>query len=69
MANFEFPEGATLITSMVDGGNWLAGLFTLAANSFWLGNGLILLALIVFWMMFKKNSDAWHKIAGFNADA
>ncbi|MCG8479455.1 MAG: PTS galactitol transporter subunit IIC, partial [Spirochaetales bacterium] len=68
MANFEFPEGATLITSMVDGGNWLAGLFTWAANSFWLGNGLILAALIVFWMMFKKNTDAWHKIAGFNED-
>lgn len=23
MSNFEFPEGATLITSLVDGGNWL----------------------------------------------
>ncbi len=68
MANFEFPEGATLITSMVDGGNWLAGLFTWAANSFWLGNGLILAALIVFWVMFKKNTAAWHKIAGLNED-
>jgi PTS system galactitol-specific IIC component len=66
MANFEFPEGATLITSMVDGGNWLAALFTAAANSFWIGNGIIVVALVVLWAMFKKNTAAWHKIAGFN---
>lgn len=63
-ANFEFPEGATLITSMVDGGNWLAGLFTWAANSFWLGNGLIVAVLVVLWLVFKKNTSAWHRIAG-----
>ena len=63
-ANFEFPEDATLITSMVDGGNWLAGLFTWAADRFWLGNGLIAVALVALWSLFKKNSDAWHRVAG-----
>ena len=67
-ANFEFPEGATTITSMVDGGNWLAGLFTWAANSFWLGNGLILAALIVLWALFRRNRSAWHRIAGANEE-
>lgn len=63
-SNFEFPEGATTITSMVDGGNWLAGLFTVAANHFWVGNGLILGALIVLWMIFRRHRDAWHRVAG-----
>ncbi|MEX2442894.1 MAG: PTS transporter subunit IIC [Alkalispirochaeta sp.] len=63
-ANFEFPEGAATITSMVDGGNWLAGLFTLAANNFWLGNGLILVALIVLWTLFRRHREAWHRVAG-----
>ncbi|MFO8041944.1 MAG: PTS transporter subunit IIC [Alkalispirochaeta sp.] len=67
-ANFEFPEGATMITSMVDGGNWLAALFTLAANSFWIGNGLILVALIVLWALFRRNRDAWHRVAGAYED-
>ena len=67
-ANFEFPEGASTITSMVDGGNWLAGLFTWAANSFWLGNGIILVALIVAWTMFRRNRQSWERIAGAQED-
>ncbi len=69
MSNFEFPEGATLITSMVDGGNWLAYLFTLAARSFWIGNIAILVALIVAWTFYKKNSAAWERVAGYSEDS
>ena len=68
MSNFEFPEGATLITSMVDGGNWLAYIFTLAANNFWIGNILILAALVIAWVLYKKNSSAWERVAGFTED-
>ncbi len=63
-ANFELPEGAATITSMVDGGNWLAAVFTWAAESFWIGHAIIVVALIVLWTLFKKNSEAWHKVAG-----
>ena len=65
MSNFEFPEGASLITSLVDGGNWLAYLFTLAAESYWLGNALILLALVITWTIYKKNTSAWQRVAGY----
>ncbi len=57
-----------MITSMVDGGNWLAALFTLAANSFWVGNGLILVALIVLWALYRRHRDAWHRVAGAYED-
>lgn len=67
-SNFEFPEGATLITSLVDGGNWLAYIFTLAANSFWIGNAVILVALIVAWTLYKKNTSAWERVAGYTPD-
>lgn len=63
-ADFELPEGANLITSMVDGGNWLAGLFTWAANSYWIGNALILAALVVLWTLYRRNKESWHRIAG-----
>jgi galactitol PTS system EIIC component len=63
-ADFTLPEGARTITSMVDGGNWLAAVFTWAAQSFWLGHALIVVALIVVWILFKKNTEAWHTVAG-----
>jgi len=68
MSNFDFPEGATMITSMVDGGNWLAYLFTLAANKFWIGNIIILAVLIVAWALYKKNSRAWERVAGYSEE-
>jgi PTS system galactitol-specific IIC component len=68
-SNFQFPEGATLITSMVDGGNWLAYLFTLAARSFWVGNIVILAVLVLLWVLFKKNTAAWQRVAGYNEEA
>jgi PTS system galactitol-specific IIC component len=67
-ANFAFPEGATQITSMVDGGNWLAAIFAWAANSFWIGNAIILVALVAFWFLYKRNQDAWQKVAGYYAE-
>jgi PTS system galactitol-specific IIC component len=67
-SNFQFPEGATLITSMVDGGNWLAYLFTLAARSFWVGNIVIVVVLAVLWVLFKKNTPAWQRVAGYNKE-
>ncbi|MCK5251259.1 MAG: PTS galactitol transporter subunit IIC, partial [Spirochaetaceae bacterium] len=69
MSNFEFPEGATLITSMVDGGNWLAYVFTLAANKFWIGNILIVAVLVVAWILFKKNTSAWQRVAGYSEES
>lgn len=63
-ADFTLPEGAATITSMVDGGNWLAAVFTWAAESFWIGHAIIVVALVVLWTMFKKNPQAWHKVAG-----
>jgi PTS system galactitol-specific IIC component len=63
-AGFEFPEGASTITSMADGGNFIAGLFVWASNNFWLGNAIILAVLIVVWFLYKKNPTAWERVAG-----
>ncbi|MFW6330051.1 MAG: PTS transporter subunit IIC, partial [Alkalispirochaetaceae bacterium] len=67
-ADFAFPEGATTITSMVDGGNFLAGIFVWAANNFWLGNAIVLVVLIAVWTLYKKHPAAWEKIAGYQED-
>lgn len=65
---FSFPEGYASITSMVDGGNFLAGLFVWAADHFWLGNGLILLLLTVVWIFYKKNPAKWERLAGYSKE-
>jgi PTS system galactitol-specific IIC component len=65
---FAFPEGATTITSLGDGGTFLAGMFVWAANNFWLGNAIILVVLIVLWFLYRKNSAAWEKAAGYDPD-
>ena len=67
-ADFELPEGATQITSMVDGGNWLSALFTWAAGNYWLGHAVIVVVLVALWFLFKKNSSAWHRIAGYTEE-
>jgi len=68
-ANFKMPEGATTITSLVDGGNWVSALFTEAAKTnIWIGSAIILVVLIVVWTMFKKNRRAWELAAGAPAD-
>ncbi len=65
LANFRFPENATLITSMVDGGNWLAALFTVAARYYWIGHGAILVGLVLLWRRFRRNPVGWHVVAGW----
>jgi PTS system galactitol-specific IIC component len=64
LANFQFPDGATTITSLVDGGSWLSGLFVVAAQRFWIGHGLIAIALIAAWWRFQANRHRWYRIAG-----
>jgi PTS system galactitol-specific IIC component len=65
---FEFPEGASTITSLGDGGSFIAGAFVWAANNFWLGNAIILVVLAVVWFLYKKNSLAWERAAGFRQE-
>ena len=65
---FAFPEGATTITSLGDGGTFLAGMFVWAANNFWVGNAIILVVLVVLWFLYRKNSAAWEKAAGYDPD-
>jgi PTS system galactitol-specific IIC component len=68
-ANFAFPEGATAIASICDGGNWIPALLAaLARGNYWLGHIAVVVVLAVVWFLFKKNSDAWHKIAGYTED-
>jgi PTS system galactitol-specific IIC component len=67
-ANFNFPEGTSTITSMVDGGNFLAGIFVWAANNFWIGNVIILAVLVIAWTLYKKNSATWERVAGYRED-
>jgi PTS system galactitol-specific IIC component len=67
-ASFNFPEGASTITSMVDGGNFLAGIFVWAANNFWIGNAIILAVLVIAWTLYKKNSATWERVAGYRED-
>lgn len=64
--NFSFPEGASTITSLVDGGNWLAGAFLLAAEHYWVGHALILGALLVAVRRYRKRASRWHRIAGYH---
>ena len=64
-ANFTFPEGASVITSMVDGGNWIPALLAwISQLNFWIGHLIVVVVLVVVWTLFKKNSAAWHAVAG-----
>jgi PTS system galactitol-specific IIC component len=67
-ASFEFPEGAAAISSLVDAGNWVSWIFALAAKSFWIGNILILVVLVVLWSLFKKSPAKWQAAAGYVAE-
>jgi len=64
LANFQFPDGATTITSLVDGGSWLSGLFVVAAQRFWIGHALILIVLVAAWWRFRLNRHRWYRVAG-----
>ncbi|MFP4566202.1 MAG: hypothetical protein ACLFNX_06835, partial [Spirochaetaceae bacterium] len=67
-AGFEFPEGADVITSLGDGGNFIAALFVWASQNFWLGNAIIVAALVIVWVLYKKNPKAWERVAGYREE-
>lgn len=63
---FDFPMGISTITSLGDGGNFIAAAFVWAARNFWLGNAVILAALVVAWFMFHRNPSGWERAAGYD---
>ncbi len=65
-SGFAFPEGATAIASICDGGNWISALLAWVSQvNFWIGNLVVVALLAVVWFLFKKNTAGWHKAAGF----
>ncbi|MBI9104696.1 MAG: PTS galactitol transporter subunit IIC [Spirochaetales bacterium] len=67
-ADFALPEGANLVTSICDGGNWIPALFLALSNNFWIGNIAVVAVLAVLWWRLKKNPAGWHKLAGYEAE-
>ena len=68
-SGFAFPEGATAISSICDGGNWISALLAwISQTNFWIGNIIVVAVLAIVWFLFKKNTAAWHKVAGFKAN-
>ncbi len=67
-ANFDFPEGANLVTSICDGGNWIPALFLAVSDNFWIGNILVAAVLAVLWWRLKKQPARWHKLAGYDEE-
>lgn len=66
IAHFEFPEGANLVTSICDGGNWIPALFLAIADNFWIGNIIVVAVLAILWWRLKKQPARWHKLAGYD---
>lgn len=57
--NFEFPEGASQISSLVDGANPLAGLWVLAAQASWAGLVVLLVVTLAFaWWVRSRGEPA-----------
>ena len=68
-SKFAFPEGATQITSICDGGNLIASAIAgLSSWNFWIGSAIVAVVLVVVWALFKKNESAWHQVAGYTED-
>ncbi len=69
VAGFAMPSGASLVTSICDGGNWISAMFYWAASSsFWIINILIIaIVSLLFWRL-KKNPSGWYKLAGAVAE-
>ena len=68
-SNFAFPEGATQITSICDGGNMISAAITgLSSWNFWIGSAVVLVVLVVVWALFKRNQKAWEKVAGYTEE-
>ena len=69
LSGFAFPEGATAISSICDGGNWMSALLAWVSQlNFWIGNIIVVAVLAVVWAIFKKNTAAWHKTAGYEEE-
>ena len=66
-ADFALPEGANLITSICDGGNWIPALFLKVSDNFWIGNIIIAVVVAALWVLLKKKPEAMHKLAGYDA--
>jgi PTS system galactitol-specific IIC component len=65
-SKFKFPEGATVITSICDGGNMISGaMMGLSSWNFWIGSAIVLVILAVVWALFKRNESGWQKVAGY----
>ncbi len=63
-ANFAFPEGATLITSIADGFLWPPYVFArLSELTPWL-LFLLLAILAVVWFLYLRNPEPWERAAG-----
>jgi galactitol PTS system EIIC component len=67
-ADFALPEGANLVTSICDGGNWIPAMFLWVSDFFWLGNSIIVILLGAGWWGLKKYPDTWHKLAGYRVE-
>lgn len=65
-ADFALPEGANLISSICDGGNWMSGLFYWASENFWVGNLIIVVIISLLYWRLKKNPARWHRLAGYD---
>jgi PTS system galactitol-specific IIC component len=63
-AGFEFPEGASLITSIADGFLWPPLVFARLVG--WSGIGLLIIvvAIAVAWFFYLRNPEAWEVAAG-----
>lgn len=68
-AGFAIPEGAAMISSIADGFIWYPwASMTLAVALGYIGLGVILVALIVAWFFYKRNSTAWEKAVGWEEE-
>ncbi|MBI9105782.1 MAG: PTS galactitol transporter subunit IIC [Spirochaetales bacterium] len=66
-ADFAIPEGANLVTSICDGGNWIPALFLKVADNFWIGNIIIAAVVAALFILLKKKPAAMNKLAGYDA--
>lgn len=66
-ADFALPEGANLVTSICDGGNWIPAMFLKLSENFWVGNIIVAVVIAVLFILLKKKPEAMNKLAGYDA--